>query len=123
VIAVVGYESLFAILSNLVAIIAYWTIIYFALVAEEHILFRRKIGYKLDAWDNANLLPKGYAAMLPFFVGAVGSVVGMAETWYIGPIGAMIGASGGDLGVELGFGFAAVIYPGLRYMELKKYGR
>ena len=46
----------------------------------------------------------------------------MAEVYYTGPIGAMIG-SGGDLGFELAAAFTAVTYPPLRYLELKRVGR
>jgi len=43
--------------------------------------------------------------------------------WYTGPIAKLIGDFGGDLGTELGFAFAAVTYPGLRWLELKRMGR
>jgi hypothetical protein len=76
----VGYESLFAIISNLGAIIAYWTIIYFAIILEEAIIFRRSRGWNLEGWDNPKLLPAGYAAMLAFWIGVAGSIVGMGQT-------------------------------------------
>ena len=47
----------------------------------------------------------------------------MAEVYYTGVIGAMIGSAGGDLGFELAGAFTAVTYPPLRYLELKLVGR
>jgi len=52
-----------------------------------------------------------------------GAVVGMAQVWYIGPIAAKLGPFGGDLGFELAAIFAGVIFPPLRYWEIKKFGR
>lgn len=97
--------------------------IYFAILFEEQVIFRRRTGWDLLAWDNKYKLPLGYASGLAFCFGIAGSVVGMAQTWYIGPIGAMIGDSGGDLGVELGFAFTMITYPAFRWYELKKFGR
>jgi purine-cytosine permease-like protein len=53
----------------------------------------------------------------------VGAVLGMAQQWYIGPIGRLIGnpSYGGDLGFELAFSFGAVSYILLRYLEKKKF--
>lgn len=123
IVSCVGYNSLYAIISNLGAIIGYWTIIYFAILCEEQILFRRRIGWDLLVWNDKHSLPFGYAAGLAFCFGVAGSVVGMAQTWYTGPIGAMIGEYGGDLGVELGFAFTAITYPAFRWCELKRFGR
>lgn len=84
VIAIAGRNSIYTILSNTIALIAYWTIIFFAIIVVEHLVYRKRIGYDLAAWDDASKLPKGYAAGLAFCIGAVGSIVSMAQTWYIG---------------------------------------
>jgi len=123
IIALVGRDNLTNILNNTVAIIGYWTIIYFVIFVEEHFFFRKRLRYDLTAWNDARRLPVGIAAMLAFWIGAAGSIVGMCQVWYTGPIGKMIGSEGGDLGVELGFGFAAVVYPLFRLIELKRTGR
>lgn len=48
----------------------------------------------------------------------------MAETYYIGVIGLKIAQPyGGDLGFELAAIFAGVVYPPLRYLEIKMIGR
>lgn len=123
VIAIAGRNNLSSILNNLIAVIGYWTIIYFAILLEEHLFFRGRMGYDLTAWNDPRRLPIGIAAMLAFWIGAAGSIVGMSETWYTGPIGKMVGAYGGDLGLELGFAFAGLSYPVLRMIELKRAGR
>ncbi|KAE9389084.1 hypothetical protein BT96DRAFT_1003565 [Gymnopus androsaceus JB14] len=48
----------------------------------------------------------------------------MAQVWYIGVIGHMIGDPefGGDIGFELSFAFTAITYPPLRYLEKKWWG-
>lgn len=49
----------------------------------------------------------------------------MAQLWYIGPLGVLIGDPeyGGDIGFELSGAFAALSYPVLRFLELKYVGR
>ena len=123
VVACVGYNSLNDIISNLGAVIGYWSIVYFILILEESVIFRRTRGYDLTGWNDPSILPVGSAAMLSFCFGIVGAVVGMGQTWYTGPIANMFGDYGGDIGTWLAISFAAVSYPGLRYVELKKFDR
>ena len=47
----------------------------------------------------------------------------MAQTWYIGPIAAKFGGSGGDVGIYLSAVFTAIIYPIVRAIEKRKSGR
>jgi len=49
----------------------------------------------------------------------------MAQVWFKGPIGKMIGLPGygGDIGFPLAFAFAGVSYVGLRVVERRKFGR
>ena len=51
--------------------------------------------------------------------------MGMAQKWFIGPIGKKIGSPmfGGDVGFELAFAFAAVSFVGLRTLEKRHFGR
>lgn len=97
--------------------------LFFVIIVEEHLIFRPKLGYILDGWDNPKALPVGLASMLAFWIGVAGCVIGMGQTWYVGPIAKMIGEFGGDLGIEIGFVFSGIAYPGLRWLELKKFGR
>lgn len=49
--------------------------------------------------------------------------MGMVETWYIGPLGKLIGAYGGDIANELTLPVTALAYIPIRYWELKQFGR
>ena len=51
--------------------------------------------------------------------------MGMAQVWFIGPIGKHIGtpAYGGDVGFPLAFSFAFVSYCGFRFVEKKRFNR
>ena len=51
--------------------------------------------------------------------------MGMAQVWFIGPVGKRIGnpAYGGDVGFELAFAFSALSYVGLRTIERRRFGR
>lgn len=67
-------------------------------------------------------LPFPHSAAACF--GVAGAVVGMAETYYIGPIAKDIAMPfGGDLGFELAAAFAGVTYPPLRWLEIRMTGR
>lgn len=47
----------------------------------------------------------------------------MEQTWYVGPLAATIGSSGGDVANEFTFGVTVIAYIPFRYLELKKFGR
>lgn len=49
--------------------------------------------------------------------------MGMVETWYVGPLGGLIGEYGGDIANELAFGITALVYIPARYLELKYVGK
>ena len=65
------------------------------------------------------------AAVLAFCFGVFGAVMGMAQVWFIGPIGRKIGTPGygGDVGFELAFGFAALSFLLFRWLEKRQFGR
>jgi purine-cytosine permease-like protein len=86
ILAVVGRDSFSAVLLNLLALIGYWSMIYFAIFTIEFVLIRRKFGLDLTAWNDRTRLPPGYAAGLAFCLGVVGSILGMSQTWYQGYI-------------------------------------
>lgn len=70
----------------------------------KYFIFRKHIipgGYDLSAYDSIKLLPVGIAGISACCFGVGGAVVGMAEIWYIGPVGGLFGEYGGDLGFEL----------------------
>lgn len=107
---VAGREHFSAILSNFLSILSYWTAFFIVIVAEEHFIFRRKNGplggYNLDDWDTPGKLPVGVAGIVAGCCGVAGAVVGMAEAWYIGPLGVK---AGGAFGTDLGFEVSLIV--------------
>lgn len=104
---------------------AYWTCPWLTIVLEEHLIFHKFAGKPIDwsIWDNKNKLPIGFAALLSILIGFSGAVVGMYQIWYTGPIALKVGGYGGDIGGWLAIGFAGIVFPPLRWLELKKFGR
>lgn len=121
--AIAGRNNLYDIFSNFLALMGYWLTIFVSIVLEEHLIFRRGIGFDWTAWEDPKRLPVGVAALIAFLIGWVGGIMGMNQKWYVGPIARMVGDSGSDLGEWLGAAFALVVFPPLRYLELKKLGR
>jgi len=124
---VVGREHFSAVLTNFLSILGYWVAFWIVIVFEEHIFFRRKGGmlggYDYRVYDTPSELPVGLAAIFASCCAVAGIVIGMAQVWYVGPVAAKLGPFGGDLGFEFAAAFAAVIFPPLRYLEIKKWGR
>jgi purine-cytosine permease-like protein len=122
--ALAGRNSLAVIFTNFLALMGYWVAIWVAIMAEECLFFRRgSQGYNWSAWDDRSKLPIGIAAITAFLIGWVGSILCMAQVWYIGPIAKLVGEFGADMGNYVGFSWAALVYPPLRWWELKRFGR
>ena len=147
--ALVGRNSFSDILGNFLPMIGYWVSLYFILQVEENLIFRSffhhlytkefpnvtkpaqrwslknipKRTHNWNNWNDPNVITRGLAATAAFWIGVVGAVMGMCQTYYVGPISSKIGDNGGDIGSWLGMAFACVVYPPLRYLELKKFGR
>lgn len=144
VLAVVGRYSLAAILSNFLPMVGYWISMYFIILLEENTVFRASRfrhlytvefegvtpenrflcggsdNYNFRIWNNQKKLTRGLAATAAFLCGAAGAIVGMAQNYYIGPLATLVK---GDIAMWLCMGFSGLAYPGLRYWELKKFGR
>lgn len=121
--AIGGREHFSEVLSNFLAILGYWVAFFIVVVAEEHYIFRRRIGYDFSAYNSFSRLPVGIAGIFACACGAGMAVVSMAQVWYIGPLGAVFGEYGGDLGFEMSAATTGILYPPLRYLELKYFGR
>ena len=123
--ALAGRDHLSEIFTNFLALMGYWVAIWIAITIEEQLIFRRKRvgGYDWTAWDQSEKLPIGIAALVAFLVGWAGAILCMAQVWYIGPIAKTVGEYGADLGNYVGFSWAAVAYPPLRWLELKRFRR
>lgn len=68
-------------------------------------------------------LPLGIAALIAFLVGWAGSILCMAQVWYVGPLAALISEYGGDMGNYVGFAWAGLVFPPLRWLEWRRFGR
>jgi len=122
-----GREHFSAILSNLLAILSYWTAFFIVITLEEHVLFRRPTGplggYDFLVYDTPRKLPLGVAGILAGCFGVMGAVLGMAQVYYVGVIAKKVGLFGADFGFELAAAFSAITFPPLRYLEIKLTGR
>ncbi|POS78811.1 NCS1 nucleoside transporter [Diaporthe helianthi] len=123
-ISIPGYGSFEEVLENFMLLIGYWLAIYEGIALTEHFVFRRTSGYAVDDYATPDKLPPGYSALCAFLFGVMGAVLGMAQSWYVGPIGRLCGDEyGGDVGFELAFGFSAFAYLVLRSVEKKWFKR
>jgi len=124
-IAIAGKDHLLTVLQNLLALLGYWNTSFFVILFSEHYFFRsgNMMNYDLEAWNNPSKLPIGFGGITGFLVGFAGWFIGMVTTWYVGPVAALIGEGGGDLGNELTLVFTFVAYLPARYLELKYVGR
>lgn len=123
--ALAGRNSLATIFTNFLALMGYWLAIWVAIVLEEYLLFRKHnfSAYDWSTWDDASKLPVGIAAIIAFLVGWAGAILCMAQVWYTGPIAELVGEYGADMGNYVGFAWAALVYPPMRLVEIKRFGR
>ncbi|KAL8854515.1 MAG: hypothetical protein Q9221_000786 [Calogaya cf. arnoldii] len=121
--AVAGRDQLFLIFQNFLALMGYWLAMFVMIVFEEHVIFRRHRGFNWAAYEDKSKLPIGIAALISFLVGWVGPIVGMYQVWWTGPVAKQVGDLGADLGIWLGIAITAVVFPPLRFVELRQIGR
>ncbi|CAF3890391.1 unnamed protein product [Adineta steineri] len=116
-------------LTSFISLSLYFYGIFTVIVFEDHLIFRRCSfkNYNFNIWDSRKKLPIGLAAILSSFVGIVGIVLGMSQTWFSGPIAKAIangsGEQGADVGFIFGLIFAGVAFPLFRFVELYFIGR
>ncbi|GAA5861555.1 hypothetical protein JCM8547_008071 [Rhodosporidiobolus lusitaniae] len=136
VVSIVGKEHFSEIVSNFAAILAYYTALLASVVFLEVFYFRRAGGPleraqgKPTNWDDVtdySKLPIGLACIATICCVIPFAVVGMAETWFIGPIALMVTQPasdyGGDLGFELTAAVALLFYPIFRHLEIRFFKR
>jgi NCS1 nucleoside transporter family len=140
--ALAGRNDLLTYLQNFLALLGYWCTSYFVIVFSEHYFFRKGnfSNYDLEGWNDPARLPIGIGAFTAFALGIIAWVMGMVETCmsphfqsilrlpltspgYIGPLGKLIGAYGGDVANEFCFGVTLLSYIPARYLELKYFGK
>jgi NCS1 nucleoside transporter family len=126
-IGIAGRNHLLDVLQNFLSLLGYWNTSLFVILFVEHYWFRDGWhgfkNYDLEAWNTASRMPIGFAGFAGFAAGIAGAVVGMDETWWVGPIARKIGLDGGDVGNELSLVFTLVAFVPVRYLELKYIGR
>ncbi|KAI1258421.1 purine-cytosine permease [Xylariaceae sp. FL1019] len=124
-VAIPGYNHFAEALEYFLLIIAYWLAIYAGIGIVEHFVIRGGFdGYKPEDYIYPKRLPPGFAALGAFLAGVAGAVLGLAQVWFIGPIGKLCGTEyGGDVGFELAFGFSVVTFLALRPIEKRYFGR
>ncbi|KAF7719346.1 Uncharacterized protein PECH_006370 [Penicillium ucsense] len=123
--AIGGRQQLNTYLQNFLSLLGYWCTSYAVILLEEHYVFRKGNfdNYDLEGWNDPARLPLGLGAAVAFGLGVVAWVVGMDETWFIGPLAKLIGDGGGDVANEFTFVVTALSYLPARYLELKHFGR
>jgi NCS1 nucleoside transporter family len=125
VLAMVGRDHLNAYLQNFLSLLGYWCTSYAVILFIEHYLFRGAsfAQYDLDGWNDPARLPLGVGAAVAFGLGVVAWVMGMVQTWYVGPLGRLIGSYGGDVSNEFTLVVTVLAYIPARFAELKYFGR
>ncbi|KAI0340469.1 NCS cytosine-purine permease [Trametopsis cervina] len=115
--SIVGATKFYATLTNFLGLIGYWASAFVAVILVEHFLFRRGRfeSYDIRYWNSPSKLPTGLAALGSCIL-AFGLVVpSMDQVWFVGPIAKRTG----DIGFEVAFFVTAILYPPLRFLELK----
>ncbi|BGP47565.1 hypothetical protein JCM10450v2_003428 [Rhodotorula kratochvilovae] len=130
--AMVGREHLSEIVGNFAAILAYYTAFLASIVFIEIFWFRRENGPLAGKtnWDDVTdykKLPPGIACCASIACTIPVIAMGMAATWWVGPIAKAItlpaSEYGGDLGFELSAAVSMITYPLFRHAEIRYFGR
>jgi NCS1 nucleoside transporter family len=122
--AIAGRQHFATVLDSFLLCMGYWISPYAVIIFQEHLIFRRG-RYNLESWNDKKGLPLGLAATTAWAVSVVMAVMGMSQEWYVGPISLLAGGApyGADIGFELSIATCLLLYPPLRYLEKKKFGR
>jgi purine-cytosine permease-like protein len=121
VLGLAGRNQLYVVFSNFLALMGYWIQFMVLIVLMERLVFRRKIEYDWARWQDRKCMPIGFAALTAFLLGWLGAVLGMYQTWFVGPLAKAVGVS--DVGVWFGSAFTIVSFLPLRWWELSRFGR
>ncbi|EMG49337.1 FCY21 Purine-cytosine permease FCY21 [Candida maltosa Xu316] len=123
-ICIPAYYKFESVMENFMNLISYYLAIYESIMFSSHFIWHRGkfSAYPYERWNDKSAYPLGLAGTFGFACGVAGVVLGMNQTWYSGVIARQIGEYGGDIGFELGIGFAFVGFNTARYFE-KKYIR
>jgi purine-cytosine permease-like protein len=108
-------------LENFISLIGYWSAAFVSVLIVEHNVIRRGnySTYEQDAWNSADRLPWGIAALAASVLSFGLVIPSMAQIWWTGPIA----EKSGDIGFELAFIVTAVLYVPFRMLEKRFSGR
>ncbi|KAK4451760.1 purine-cytosine permease [Podospora aff. communis PSN243] len=119
-IAIIAYVHFATWLGNFLVIFGYWVAIYQTIAYCEHYLYLRgERGYRPDDYQDATMLPKGWAALAGTAAGVFGTVLGMVTAFWIGPVAKALG--GVDVGMLMAFLLGGVTFIGIRGWERGKW--
>ncbi|EGD93677.1 cytosine-purine permease [Trichophyton tonsurans CBS 112818] len=109
--------SFFVSLENFAAVISYWSATFVAIIAIEHVVFRKGdyASYDTTIWNDAAALPSGVAAIAAGALSFALVVPCMLQTWFQGPIAKITG----DIGFEVAIVLSGILYLPLRALEIK----
>ncbi|KAG1732719.1 permease for cytosine/purines, uracil, thiamine, allantoin-domain-containing protein [Suillus lakei] len=115
--SIVGAHKFYTALTNFLSLIGYWASAYGAVLLVEHHYFRKGdfSTYNHAIWNVPGRLPWGAAAITACILSFALIIPCMDQVWYKGPIG----ATSGDVGFEVAFPLAGILYVPLRKLELK----
>jgi NCS1 nucleoside transporter family len=115
--SIAGAHKFYTTLTNFLSLIGYWASAYGAIVLVEHHYFRKGdfSTYNHAIWNVPGRLPWGAAAITAVILSFALIIPCMNQVWYQGPIG----MTSGDIGFEVAFPLAGLLYLPLRKLELK----
>jgi len=80
-----------------------------------------KIRYNWEVWNDFDKLTYGIAAIVSFACSVGVVAASMSQTYWEGPIAKKL--DGGDIAMWLSMGVSFIVYPPVRYWELKRFGK
>ncbi|KAJ4001874.1 permease for cytosine/purines, uracil, thiamine, allantoin-domain-containing protein [Lentinula boryana] len=136
--AIVGSHTFYGALEDFLGLIGYWCSAFIAILLVEHLFFRKRYSsfrnstqndqgnhnvwtrfYPLSYWKTPSLLPSGLSAIAAGIISFGLVVPSMSQIWFTGPIAEKTG----DIGFEVAFVLAGLVYFCLRSMEVRLRGK
>lgn len=120
--AIVGATHFEVTLINFLGVLGYWSSAFCSILLVEHLYFRggNVKSYDINVWNSVSGLPTGISGVAAFAGSFALIVPCMSQVWFTGPI-AKKGT--GDIGCEVAFFFAGLLYLVFRTIEIKMTGR
>ncbi|KAM5429702.1 hypothetical protein McanCB56680_004093 [Microsporum canis] len=109
--------SFFVSLENFAAVISYWSATFVAIIAIEHVVFRKGDynSYDPSVWNDGAALPSGISAIAAGALSFALVVPCMLQTWFQGPIAKVTG----DIGFEVAMVLSGILYLPFRALEIR----